>query len=54
MYRIVEDLRALVQDEGTHVLLGDDIIKEYIIANMEILVDEIREELKGEFDEKVD
>lgn len=48
MYKIIEDLRALVQDEGTHILLGDDIIKEYIIANMDLLVDEIREELKGE------
>ena len=45
MNQIVEELRTLVEDEGTHVLLGDDIIKEYITANMDLLVDEIKEEL---------
>lgn len=48
MYRIVEDLRALVQDEGTRILDDDDLIKEYIIGNLSLLVDEIKEELKGE------
>ncbi len=48
MYGIVEKLRTLVEDEGTRVLLDDDLIKEYIIADIQILVDEIREELKGE------
>lgn len=48
MYKIVEDLRALVQDEGTRILDDDDLIKEYITANIDLLVDEIKEELKGE------
>ena len=48
MYKIVEDLRALVEDEGARILLDTNLIKEYITANMDLLVDEIREELKGE------
>lgn len=51
MYRIIEDLRALVQDEGTRILDDDDLIKEYIIANLSLLADEIKEELKGEINE---
>lgn len=45
MEKIINDLRTLAEDEGTRVLLDDDLIKEYIIANIELLVDEIRDEV---------
>ena len=48
MEKIIEDLRALVEDEGTRVLLDDDLIKEYIVANISLLANEIREEVKKE------
>lgn len=49
MYKIVEELTTLVEDEGTRVLLDDDLIKEYIIANINLLVDEIRDEINERF-----
>ena len=45
MEKIINDIRALVEDEGTRVLLDDDLIKEYITANLNLLVDEIREQI---------
>lgn len=45
MNKIVEDLRTLVEDEGTRVLLDTDLIKEYITANIDLLVNEIRNEV---------
>ena len=48
METIIEKLRTLIEDEGTRVLLDNDLIKEYITADMDLLVDEIKEELKGE------
>ena len=48
MEKIIEDLRALVEDKGTRVLLDDDLIKEYIVANISLLTDEIREAVKRE------
>lgn len=47
MEEIIGKLRALVEDEGTRVLLDTDLIKEYITADMDLLVKEIREELGG-------
>lgn len=45
MDKVINDLRALVEDEGTRVLLDCDLIKEYIIANIDLLVDEIKEQI---------
>lgn len=45
MEKIINDIRALVEDEGTRVLLDDDLIKEYITANISLLVDEIKEQV---------
>lgn len=45
MEKIVDELRTLVEDEGTRVLLDDDLIKEYITANINLLVDEIKEQV---------
>lgn len=45
MDKIINDIRALVEDEGTRVLSDSDLIKEYIIANIDLLVDEIREQI---------
>lgn len=47
MNTIVEELRALIEDEGTRILESDDIIKAYIIAHLSELAEEIREELDG-------
>ena len=48
MEKIIKDLLALVQDEGLRVLT-DDVIKEYITANISLLADEIKEEVNNEF-----
>ena len=45
MEKIVDELRTLVEDEGTRVLLDDDLIKEYITANISLLADEIKEQV---------
>lgn len=47
MNTIVNDLLALIEDEGTRILESDDIIKEYIIAHISELAEEIRVELDG-------
>ena len=45
MEKVINDLRTLAEDEGTRVLQDDSLIKEYIIANLDNLVDEIKEQL---------
>ena len=52
MEKIVKDLLALVQDEGLRVLT-DDVIKEYITANISLLADEIKEEVENEFSSNI-
>lgn len=42
MEKTINDLVALAEDEGTRVLLDDDLIREYITANMGLIIDEIR------------
>jgi len=46
MEKVIEELKTLVEDKGTRVLLDDNLIKEYIIANLDNLVDEIRKEVE--------
>ena len=45
MEQIVEELVALAEDKGTHVIDSDSVIAEYVTANMSTLIDEIRQEV---------
>ena len=46
MQKVIEELKTLAEDKETRVLLDDNLIKEYIIANLDNLVDEIRKEVE--------
>ena len=46
MEKVIEELKTLAEDKGTRVLLDDNLIKEYIIANLDNLVEEARKGLE--------
>lgn len=45
MEEIIDKLINLIEDRGTSLLLDTDLIKEYITADMDLLVEEIRQEV---------
>ena len=49
MEEIIDKLRNLTEDRGTSLLLDTDLIKEYITADMDLLVEEIREKILTEY-----
>jgi hypothetical protein len=49
MEEIIDKLRNLIEDRGTSLLLDTDLIKEYITADMDLLVEEIREKILTEY-----
>ena len=45
MEKIISELLALVEDKSVKVLYGDDVIKGYILGNLDELIEEVREQV---------